>query len=314
MVTIRDYWSTFTVSQFHNYCLYPTLFATCSLATMRRIPMSLDLNRTIQKILVHQALHRPVLGLHQTWSTRWGTWVWIKSYAWILQKKLVISLKRLQMEKVLIASSNLWRNPAATKDAREILCSRLCSPFALHSGLWARAVKTVCCLAFVGKSYLSSPRFQDCFLLCRLLHWGCGVYKLPTTAKRPMRAMKRKNQSPAVDHLTASQPREPSGSSKDWFDKKYCRKHAMFPNSWTGTSVCRTAFLQLLGIGRGRLARTKKSFRGEDARKYGCLAATLKPMLNILKLFPPRTMRFIQKMSPQTTVSLSILCGIRSRG
>ena len=27
------------------------------------------------------------------------------------------------------------KKPAATKDAREILCSRLCSPFALHSGL-----------------------------------------------------------------------------------------------------------------------------------------------------------------------------------
>ena len=36
-----------------------------------------------------------------------------------------------------------------------------------------------------------------------------------------------------------------------------------------GVPVCRTAFLQLLGIGRGRLARTKRTFRGEDARKYG---------------------------------------------
>ena len=36
-----------------------------------------------------------------------------------------------------------------------------------------------------------------------------------------------------------------------------------------GVQVCRTAFLQLLGIGRARLARTKKAFRGEDARRYG---------------------------------------------
>ena len=33
--------------------------------------------------------------------------------------------------------------------------------------------------------------------------------------------------------------------------------------------MCRTAFLQLLGIGRGRLSRTKRTFRGEDARRYG---------------------------------------------
>ena len=35
-----------------------------------------------------------------------------------------------------------------------------------------------------------------------------------------MPMMKRKNQSPAVDHLAVRQPREPSGSSKDWFDQK----------------------------------------------------------------------------------------------
>ena len=48
--------------------------------------------------------------------------------------------------------------------------------------------------------------------------------------------------------------------------------HTMFKSGWAlkGVQVCRTAFLQLLGIGRGRLARTKRTFRGEDAR-YGYL-------------------------------------------
>ena len=147
--------------------------------------MSLDLNRAILNQALHQALHRLVLGLHQKLSTRWGTWVWIKSYAWILQKKPVISLKGLQMEKVSIASSNLRRNPAATKDAREILCSRLCSPFALHSGLWARAVKTVCCLAFVGKSYLRPPRFQDCFLLCYIVDWYTEAVEFTSCQPQP---------------------------------------------------------------------------------------------------------------------------------
>ena len=49
--------------------------------------------------------------------------------------------------------------------------------------------------------------------------------------------------------------------------------HSLFGSPLEGISVCRAAFLQLLGIGRARLARTKKTFRGEDARKYGLSSA-----------------------------------------
>ena len=78
-------------------------------------------------------------------------------------------------------------------------------------------------------------------------------------------------------------PHGPSGSSKDCLGTKVitkkdvpkiCCNFPWFHPVWhlTGIQVCRTAFLQLLGIGRGRLARTKQCFRGEDARKYGLLA------------------------------------------
>ena len=50
------------------------------------------------------------------------------------------------------------------------------------------------------------------------------------------------------------------------------KKRSISSTSWKGVSVCRTAFLQILGIGKSRLARTKKAFRGEDARRFGILA------------------------------------------
>ena len=40
----------------------------------------------------------------------------------------------------------------------------------------------------------------------------------------------------------------------------------------TGVQICRDAFLQLMGIGRNRLIRTKHSFRGQDLRPLGVLA------------------------------------------
>lgn len=40
-----------------------------------------------------------------------------------------------------------------------------------------------------------------------------------------------------------------------------------------GIQVCREAWLQLLGIGRDRLARCKKNFRGTDLRSLGCFAS-----------------------------------------
>ena len=43
------------------------------------------------------------------------------------------------------------------------------------------------------------------------------------------------------------------------------------PLTLTGYEVCRAAFCQLLGIGRQRLARCKKTFRGQDYRKFGSL-------------------------------------------
>lgn len=36
-----------------------------------------------------------------------------------------------------------------------------------------------------------------------------------------------------------------------------------------GYSVCRQAFMKLLGIGAARLVRTRKAFKGTDARKFG---------------------------------------------
>ena len=37
-----------------------------------------------------------------------------------------------------------------------------------------------------------------------------------------------------------------------------------------GIQVCREAWLQILGVGRDRLARCKKNFRGTDLRSLGC--------------------------------------------
>ena len=42
-----------------------------------------------------------------------------------------------------------------------------------------------------------------------------------------------------------------------------------FESSFSGIKVCREAFLHLLGIGRARLIRTKRSFRGKDMRSAG---------------------------------------------
>ena len=39
--------------------------------------------------------------------------------------------------------------------------------------------------------------------------------------------------------------------------------HSLFGSPLEGISVCRAAFLQLLGIGRARLARTKKLSEGK---------------------------------------------------
>ena len=42
-----------------------------------------------------------------------------------------------------------------------------------------------------------------------------------------------------------------------------------------GVSVCRDARLQILGIGRDRLARCKKHFRGTDQRTLGSLSSNI---------------------------------------
>ena len=41
---------------------------------------------------------------------------------------------------------------------------------------------------------------------------------------------------------------------------------------WEGQQVCRDAFIRLLGISRGRLARTRQNFRGQDMRSFSYLA------------------------------------------
>ena len=69
---------------------------------------------------------------------------------------------------------------------------------------------------------------------------------------------------------------DPSGISKDRIVLEY--RASINIVSYVGCAlpagiqVCRDAFLNLLGIGRDRLARTKKSFRGQDLRSMRFLA------------------------------------------
>ena len=55
----------------------------------------------------------------------------------------------------------------------------------------------------------------------------------------------------------------------------------------TGVPVCRAAFIKMLGVGRERLARTKKRFRGEDLRKYRNSVTYSQVIFHIPKYVPP---------------------------
>ena len=42
-----------------------------------------------------------------------------------------------------------------------------------------------------------------------------------------------------------------------------------------GVQICRDAFIRLLGISGGRLVRTRRSFKGQDMRKFSLLATNM---------------------------------------